>query len=115
MEFTEEKQGKVLVIKLSGDLKNEKNRTAFYHRFNQALEEYGDKIVINLKGVGVCNSIGAGTLITAYTSYNTKFSLSHLYLSEVPENIEKLLKITGLIKFFAIFKTNEQAVQIKNM
>jgi anti-sigma B factor antagonist len=65
-------------------------------------------VIIDLENVKMMNSSGLGMLVSAYTSL--KRNNSEMCLVNIPEKIEKLIRMTRLDQILACFKTKEEAI-----
>lgn len=67
------------------------------------------KLIVNLEHTTLINSLGIGTLISAYAHYARQGG--RLVLSNVDERIRMTLAITKLVKVFDVYDSEEAALE----
>jgi anti-anti-sigma factor len=80
-----------------------------HETLQQVTEDKPEQVVINLQDVSYMDSSGVGTLVAMFrriSSYNGKMSLCN-----VAPRVRGLFEITKLDKFFAIYDSEEEALQ----
>lgn len=79
---------------------------------NELIEKGNYQLVINLEGVRYIDSTGLGVLIGALKKVREKNGAINLVCNN--PQIKKIFNITGLVKIFGIFKTEEEALLSAN-
>ncbi len=74
----------------------------FRNKLIKTIDQNISELAIDLKGVKNIDSTGLGILVAASNSLNQAGGIGQLILTNVPENIENLLQITGLNRFFSM-------------
>ena len=75
---------------------------------NALIEKGAYNLIVNLEQVRYIDSTGLGVLIGALKK--VREHEGHIFLVCVDQQIKKVFTITGLVKIFRIFNTNEEAV-----
>lgn len=75
---------------------------------NALIEKGAYNLIVNLEQVRYIDSTGLGVLIGALKK--VREHNGHIFLVCVDQQIKKVFTITGLVKIFRIFNTNEEAV-----
>jgi anti-sigma B factor antagonist len=96
---TEQKEG-VLVFYLNGNLLGEHANAPVMEKLKASLEAGNNKVLFNLSELKFINSTGLGMLLTALTK--TRNAGGELTLTNVPEQMNKLLVMTKLKDIFNI-------------
>lgn len=103
-----ERVGRVLVVRLAGELDH---HTASHVR-KQIDEEWGKGIdsylVLNLAGIGFMDSSGLGVIIGRYK--RVVESGGKMFVSNLSEPIKKLMDMSGLFKILTSFPDEKQAL-----
>ena len=73
----------------------------------ELIEKGNYNLIINLEGVRYIDSTGLGVLIGALKKVREKDGCINLVCNN--PQIKKIFNITGLVKIFGIFKTEEEA------
>ena len=109
MKVKERSNGDVMVMTMSGDVMNDDDLEKFVERVHSLKEEGNNKVVLDLGGVRLINSVGVGTLVGLRTSLrNAGGDVRLANLSEKAEMI--LVAIAQLSRVFKIYNTVEEAV-----
>jgi anti-sigma B factor antagonist len=77
---------------------------------NELIDQGRYNLVINLEGVRYIDSTGLGVLIGALKKVREHDG--RILLICTNPQIKKIFNITGLVKIFEIFKTEEEAVKV---
>jgi anti-anti-sigma factor len=107
MDLTEEKNGKVLVLGLSGKL-NVEGTAMFKERLTQILDGGERNILLDFTDVTYINSSGLHALILVERRLTRSGGL--LILAGVSEPIQRGLKISGLAPFLTLQPTRAEAL-----
>lgn len=99
---TEQKQG-VLVFYLNGNLLGEHANEPVMETLRNNLEAGHNKVLFNLAELKFINSTGLGMLLTALTK--TRNAGGELTLTNVPEQMSKLLVMTKLKDIFNVHES----------
>ena len=75
----------------------------------ELIEKGNYNLIINLEGVRYIDSTGLGVLIGALKRVREKEGCINLVCNN--PQIKKIFNITGLVKIFGIFKTEEEALK----
>lgn len=75
----------------------------------ELIEKGNYLLIINLEGVRYIDSTGLGVLIGALKKVREKDGCINLVCNN--PQIKKIFNITGLVKIFGIFKTEEEALK----
>ncbi len=105
--LTDVKHG-VVVLTPKGNLMGAPETEEFREAIKQQLQVGATKFVIDLKSVKWMNSLGLGSLISAYTSVKNKDGL--MVIANVSEKVESVFMITQLIKVFQNYKSVDEAL-----
>jgi anti-sigma B factor antagonist len=104
---TEQKEG-VLVFYLNGNLLGEHANAPVMEKLKAGLEVGNNKVLFNLTDLKFINSTGLGMLLTALTK--TRNAGGELTLTNVPEQMNKLLVMTKLKDIFNIQADEESGI-----
>lgn len=99
--------GKVTVVQCSGRIVAGNELEALRAHISGMMRERKD-FVLHLGDVAFIDSSGLGTMVRLLTS--TRKSHGDLNLCNVPQAIEKLLKMTNLDKLFETHESEESAI-----
>jgi anti-sigma B factor antagonist len=102
-------EGDVAIVHVSGKLMGGPESENLRDEVKRLLDEGGNKIVINLKGVPWINSTGLGALMAVYTSVQK--SEGTLKLCHVSDRIQSLFMITKLLTIFDTYHTEKEAIE----
>lgn len=112
MDYHKELIGKVLLLKISGDLIGENNGPGLVELLNDHLNKGINQCIIDISEVRYMNSSGIGVLITILTKLRNKDG--EVVLLNPSDQVKKLLLITKLNNIFTIFETKEEAITYFN-
>lgn len=107
--MTNEVKDGVLVISLAGNLLGENTNTPTLELITQHLEQGINKMVFNLSELKFINSTGLGMLLTALTK--SRNAGGDLALSNVPDQMKKLLQMTKLETVFTVYDDENLAIK----
>lgn len=109
MELKKETIDNVLVLHLSGDLKFDQTFEEVHQLVKMSCLSHRP-VVINLKNINHFNSTGIGLLTACYITWRDRSLGEFLPLSETPDKIKNILKITRTEKFFHYFASDQEAI-----
>lgn len=98
-------QGPVTVVELEGRLDGGPETAKVHETIRELLVKGRHSLVLDLAKVPWANSLGIGTLISAYAS--AKRENATLALCAVPERVLKVLKICGVVP--TVFEVHDDA------
>jgi anti-anti-sigma factor len=107
MTLSEDKNGKVFVLGLTGDLDMEGTKV-FVERVTEILDGGERYILLDFTGVAYINSSGVHALVLV--AKRLASSGGKLILAGVSDHIQKVLKISGLASFFTLQPTKAEAL-----
>jgi anti-anti-sigma factor len=107
MTLSEEKSGKVYVLGLTGKFDLSGTDT-LVKRITEILDSGAQHILLDFSGITYINSSGLCALIVV--GKRLARSGGKLVLAEVSEQIQKVLKISGLASFFTLHRTKAEAL-----
>ena len=107
MTLNEEKNGKVYILVLKGEIDREGART-FQDRVTQILDSGEQHLLIDFSDVSYINSPGLSVLILV--AKRMEKSGGKFVLTGVNDPIQKVLRISGLTSLFAIIPTRSEAL-----
>jgi len=107
MTLNEEKNGKVLVLGLSGKV-DVAGTKVLGERLTEVINAGERYILLDFSGVNYINSSGLCALIVAGKRLARTGGV--LALAEVNDQIQKVLKISGLASFFTVHRTRALAL-----
>ena len=108
MKITEKTKVNVVVLKFVGSLLGEPDTTKVRRKVRRLVEEEVRKVVVDMSDLRWINSDGLGSLIAGLSSLRN--AGGDLRLAKVSDNVQKLLRITGLAKVFKVYSTVDAAV-----
>lgn len=107
MEFTVKYNKDDAILRLSGDILGD-DRIKLNEKIQELADGGSKGIVLNLKGVGLMDSVGFGMLVACYTSLIRR--QIRLVLSDVGTSVKYLLTITKLDRVFEVYDTEDDAL-----
>jgi anti-sigma B factor antagonist len=107
MKINEEKKGKVLILKLDGELMGGDDSKPFQERIYKSIREGVTHVVVDMARVQWMNSSGLGVLMAALTTLRS--SEGDLKLSNVPDRVKRPIQITKLDQVLQMFDSQEAA------
>jgi anti-sigma B factor antagonist len=107
MEFTVKYNKDDAILRLSGDILGD-DRIKLNEKIQELADGGSKGIVLNLKGVGLMDSVGLGMLVACYTSLIRR--QIRLVLSDVGTSVKYLLTITKLDRVFEVYDTEDDAL-----
>lgn len=109
MKITQKKLEDVLVLSIGGNLVGEPDSSELRGVIYDLLEQGTRKVVLDLAGLKVINSMGLGVLIAALTSIRRRGG--DLSLAKLNDKVEGVFLITQLVKVVRIYDTVDRAVK----
>ena len=107
MEFTVKYNKDDAILRLSGDILGD-DRIKLNEKIQELADGGSKGIVLNLKGVGLMDSVGLGMIVACYTSLMRR--QIQLVLSDVGTSVKYLLTITKLDRVFEVYDTEDDAL-----
>lgn len=108
LELNERENGSAVVIEIIGELTVASSTERVLDKVRKNLEAGRRLILINLAGCRRLDSSGIGELVTSLVT--SARHDANLHLTNVPQQIRGLLKMTNVHKAFQIFDTEEAAL-----
>jgi anti-sigma B factor antagonist len=108
MIFESSQHQGVLVIRLIGNLKTTRENYAVLDQVRTKLAEGQQKVVIDLGGIGKIDSGGVGILASMVSSADD--AGARLALACLPEKVERVIGIVGMLHVLNIHETVDEAV-----
>ncbi len=108
MNITQKRVRNVVVLSLTGNLIGEPFTSDLRKAIYDVLESGSRRVVLDLAGLKVINSMGLGVLIAALTSLRNRGG--DLRLAGLNQKVEGVFLITQLVKVVKIYDTVERAV-----
>ena len=107
MEISIKYQEHNAILRISGDILGN-DRLTLNEKIQELLDSGSKNIVLNLRNVGLMDSVGLGMLVAVNTSL--KRQQAQLVLTNVSQSIEYLLTITKLNRVFDRYETEDEAL-----
>ena len=104
---TEQKEG-VLVFFLNGNLLGEHANAPVMEKLKASIDEGNKKVLFNLGELKFINSTGLGMLLTALSK--TRNAGGEMTLTNVPDQMNKLLVMTKLKDVFNVHESEEAGI-----
>ena len=104
MKIQEEKKGKVLVLKLDGELMGGDDSKPFQEAIYKSIREGVTQVVVDMARVQWMNSSGLGLLMAALTTLRS--SEGDLKLANVPDRVKRPIQITKLDQVIEDFRAD---------
>jgi anti-sigma B factor antagonist len=108
LELAERENGSAAVIELIGELTVASSTERVLEKVRKNLEAGRRLILINMARCRRIDSSGIGELVTSLVTATRQDA--NLHLTNVPQQIRGLLKMTNVHKAFQIFDTEEAAL-----
>ncbi len=108
MKFTDQLEGDIVILDVSGKIMGGDETTLFHGKIHEYLNQSKKGIVVDLAKVDWMNSVGLGMLISALTA--VKNAGGRLVLANI-DKIESILTITRLISVFEHYDSRADAVK----
>jgi anti-sigma B factor antagonist len=109
VKISEERVGDVLILKLEGNFFGSTESMAVHSKAKEFASAGNRRMIVDLAGVELMNSIGLGAIVSALISMRN--AGGDLRLSGVRGKIEKLFLGASLMGLFQRYATTEEAVQ----
>jgi anti-anti-sigma factor len=109
MDIAVRKAGDVTVIDFSGRLAVGVSDTLLPRVIGEILEGGSRKILLNLSEMDYIDSNGLGELVQAYRESQRQGA--SLRLLKPQDRVAKTLRLTNLLPMFAVYETEDQALQ----
>ena len=110
MELTRVIQNGISILTLSGNLLGEKDSTPIMESIATSIENKSNQFVLDLENMKYINSTGLSVLLTILTK--SRNAGGDLVLTNLPEQLTDLLKITKLLDVFPQAATKEEAISL---
>ncbi len=107
MQFERKTESDVVVLSVKGDPLGEEDAFALRQKIYGLINGGITHVVLDLAGVHHINSAGLGGIISSMITLRK--AGGDLYLAEIGENVQGVLKITHLTEVFRHYKTIEEA------
>jgi anti-anti-sigma factor len=107
MTIPEERNGKVVVLRLTGMVDSEASRTLF-EKFTEVIARGERYLLLDFREVNFINSTGLGALV--YATRKVASAWGKLVLAGVTEPIQRIFKISGLISTLSMYSTEAAAL-----
>jgi anti-sigma B factor antagonist len=108
LELVERENGSAAVIEIIGELTVASSTERVLDKVRKNIEAGRRLILINMARCRRLDSSGIGELVTSLVTSAREDA--HLHLTNVPQQIRGLLKMTNVHKAFQIFDTEEAAL-----
>ncbi len=108
LELAERENGSAVVIEIIGELTVASSTERVLDKIRKNIEAGRRLILINMAQCRRLDSSGIGELVTSLVT--SARHDAHLHLTNVPQQIRGLLKMTNVHKAFQIFDTEEAAL-----
>jgi anti-sigma B factor antagonist len=108
LELAERENGSAAVIEIIGELTVASSTERVLEKVRKNLEAGRRLILVNMAKCRRVDSSGIGELVTSLVT--SARHDAHLHLTNVPQQIRGLLKMTNVHKAFQIFDTEEAAL-----
>ena len=109
MKLEVKPSGEVTIIELSGDITDVSDSSLMRETVQKLAQQGKVKLVVDLGGVGLMNSLGIGMLIASYTTVKNRGG--DLKLANITDRIKSLLVITRLLTVFDCYDSVNEAVR----
>ena len=109
MNITQKIQGDILVLSIKGNLIGEPDASELRSAVYNVLEKGARKVIVDLAGLKVINSMGLGVLIGSLTSMRKRGG--DMTFAGPNDKVEGVLLLTQLVKVVKIYDTVERAVK----
>jgi anti-sigma B factor antagonist len=109
MNIQQKKLGDILVLSLTGNLVGEPDASHLRSAVYNVLEQGARKVVVDLAGLKVINSMGLGVLIGSLTSMRKRGG--DMTFASPNDKVDGVLHLTQLVKVVRIFDTVERAMK----
>ena len=107
MEISIKYQNQNAILRISGDILGD-DRIQLNEKIQELFDGGVKNMVLNLKDVGLMDSVGLGMLVAVHTSL--KRQGTQLVFSNVGKSVEYLLTITKLNRAFDRYDTEDEAL-----
>ena len=108
MKFSDNLEGNVVVLDVSGKIMGGEETTMFHGKIHEYINQNKKNFLVDLKNVDWMNSVGLGMLISALTT--VKNAKGRLVLANITK-IESVLTITRLISVFEHYDSRAEAMK----
>ena len=108
MKFSDNLEGNVVVLDVSGKIMGGEETTMFHGKIHEYINQNKKTFLVDLKNVDWMNSVGLGMLISALTT--VKNAKGRLVLANITK-IESVLTITRLISVFEHYDSRAEAMK----
>jgi len=108
MKFSDQLQGDIVILEVSGKIMGGDETTLFHGKIHEYLNQGKKNVIVDLAKVDWMNSVGLGMLISALTA--VKNAGGRLVLANI-DKIESILTITRLISVFEHYDNRDLALK----
>lgn len=107
LELVERERGAAVVIEIIGELTAPNNTERLLEMVRKNVEAGRRLLLVNLARCSRVDSSGLGELVTCLVSAARQDAV--LRLTNVPQPIRGIMKLTNMLKAFEVFDTEEEA------
>ncbi len=108
MKSTISHKGQACIIAIDGNLTNEYSETTIIDQIQKELESGIQFFILDLSNVSIVNSSGLNLLLSTLTIIRQ--NQAYLILSNISQQLSKLMIMTKLNSMFDIASSNEDAI-----
>ena len=109
MQLTEHAVGQVTILALSGRMTRNDHFGMLTERVKDLVQAGERKLVLDLGAVSYMDSMCLGEMVTSLVTVRKQGGT--LYLVNVPQRVEQLIKMVRLTSLFQTFGSQEEAVR----
>ena len=109
MQLTEHAVGQVTILALSGRMTRNDHFGMLTERVKDLVQAGERKLVLDLGAVSYMDSMCLGEMVTSLVTVRKQGGA--LYLVNVPQRVEQLIKMVRLTSLFQTFGSEEEAVR----
>lgn len=108
-EFTVSQSDGISILKLEGRI-DSSTATQLSEALKGVIEGGSSKIVANLEGVEYMSSAGLREMVAALKQVQSKDKDGNIKLASPVDRVAEVLELSGLSSIFAVFETEQEAV-----
>jgi len=109
MTITQKIKGDILVLSIAGNLVGEPDASELRRTVYRILEQGARKVVLDLAGLKVINSMGLGVLIGSLTSMRKRGG--DMTFASPNDKVDGVLHLTQLVKVVRVFDSVDRALK----
>ncbi len=109
MQFEEHVVGEVTVLALSGRMTRNDHFGALTERVQDLVRAGRRKLVLDLGAVSYMDSMCLGEIVSGLVTMRKQGGTLHL--ADLPERVERLMTMVGLMSVFETFRSEQEAVR----